>query len=260
MQVSGDPGVPGQVPQVLAHLGRAGRAVQPDAVDAERLQRGQRGADLAAEQHRAGGLHGDLDQDRQRLAGLVQGPPGADDRGLGLQQVLRGLHQHRVGAAGDQAADLLGVGVAQQGVAGVAQGGQLGARADRAEHEPGVLRRGPGVGRLPGDPGTGLGQLGDPVRDAVLAKVAEVGAEGVGLDAVDADREVRLVDAADDVRPGDVEDLVAALVALEVVQRGVCGLQHRAHRAVGDDDAFGQGGPQAIGPGTHPGSLGAVRP
>ena len=87
----------------------------------------------------------------------------------------------------------------------------------------------------------GLGQLVDAVLDAVLAEVAEVGAEGVGLDAVDADLEVGVVHRADDVGPGDVEDLVAALVALEVVEGGVGGLQHGAHGAVGDDDALGQG-------------------
>ena len=52
-----DARVLGQRAQVLAHLGGPGGAVQPDEVDAQRLQRGQRGADLAAEQHRAGGLH-----------------------------------------------------------------------------------------------------------------------------------------------------------------------------------------------------------
>ena len=43
-------------------------------------------------------------------------PLGADDRRLGLQQVLAGLHQDRVGAAVDQAGDLLLVGVAQRRV------------------------------------------------------------------------------------------------------------------------------------------------
>ena len=44
-----------------------------------------------------------------------------------------------------------------------------------------------------------------------------VGAEGVGLDGVAAGLEVGVVHGADDVGAGDVEDLVAALVALEVV-------------------------------------------
>jgi hypothetical protein len=92
--------------QVLAHLGRAGGAVQPDQVDAERLQRGQRRADLAAQQHRAGGLHGHVADDRHLAADLGHRPLRADHRRLGLQQVLAGLDDQRVGAAEDQAGAL----------------------------------------------------------------------------------------------------------------------------------------------------------
>ncbi|GLU48874.1 hypothetical protein Nans01_32250 [Nocardiopsis ansamitocini] len=42
---------------------------------------------------------------------------------------------------------------------------------------------------------------------------------------------------AHDLGPGDVEDLVAALVSLKVVQTEVVRLEHGAHRTVGDDDA-----------------------
>ena len=47
----------------------------------------------------------------------------------------------------------------------------------------------------------------------------------------------------DDVGAGDVEDLVAALEAGEVVedQVGCGGLQHGAHGAVGDDDPLVEG-------------------
>jgi hypothetical protein len=75
-------------------------------------------------------------------------------------------------------------------------------------------------------------QFVDPVLDAVLAEVGVVGAERVRLDAVDADLEVRVVHARHEFGAGDVEDLVAALVALEVVQGRVGRLQHRAHRPV----------------------------
>ena len=45
------------------------------------------------------------------------------------------------------------------------------------------------------------------------------------------------MDVRDDVRPRDVEDLVAALELLEVVlERRVAALQHGAHRPIGDDD------------------------
>jgi hypothetical protein len=85
--------VPGQEAQVLAHLGRAGRAVHADHVDAERLEGGQRGADLRAEQHRAGQLDGHLRDQRDRLPGGGHRAAGADHRRLDLQQVLGGLDE-----------------------------------------------------------------------------------------------------------------------------------------------------------------------
>ncbi|GAA2903495.1 hypothetical protein GCM10010517_69510 [Streptosporangium fragile] len=45
---------------------------------------------------------------------------------------------------------------------------------------------------------------------------------------------------ADDVGAGDVENLVAALVTLEVVEGDVVGLKHRPHGPVGDHDTLGQ--------------------
>ena len=54
-------------------------------------------------------------------------------------------------------------------------------------------------------------------RDAVLPERGEIGAEGVGLDRIDADVEVRVVDRPDDVWAGDVQDLVAALELIEVL-------------------------------------------
>ena len=247
------PGVLGEVAQVLAHLRGAGGAVEADRVDAEGLERRQGGSDLAADQHRARGLHGDLGEDRQVGPRRGDRALGADDGGLGLQQVLGGLDEDGVSTALDQAGDLLAVGVAERGERGVTERRQLGAGADRTQHEPGLLRRGPGVGRLAGDGGAGPGELTDAVLDAVLAEIAEVRPEGVGLDAVDADRQVGVVDGADDVGPGHVEDLVAALVALEVVEAGVGRLQHGPHGAVGDDDPLGQGAAQDIGAAAHPG-------
>jgi hypothetical protein len=42
------------------------------------------------------------------------------------------------------------------------------------------------------------------------------------------------VNGPDHIRPGEVQYLVAALEVVEVVQRQVVALQHRAHRTVGN--------------------------
>ena len=57
--------------------------------------------------------------------------------------------------------------------------------------------------------------------------------------------EVAVVDGPDDVRPGDVQYLVTALVPGEVIERGRAALQHGAHRAVGDHQALAERGSQA---------------
>ncbi len=234
-------GVAGEIAQVLAHLGRARRAVQADHVDAEGFQRGERGADLGAEQHGASGLEGHGDQQGYVDAGRLHGAAGAQDRRLGLQEVLGGLHDQGVGATGEQA---LGVGleaVAEGAVADVAEGGQLGAGADGAE-DPALaaVAGGEVVGGLAGDAGAGLGEFVDALGDVVLGHRGVVRAEGVRLDAVHADAEVLLVDRADDVGAGDVQDLVAAFEVLEVVERGVLRLEHGAHGSVGDHHAGGE--------------------
>ena len=133
------------------------------------------------------------------------------------------------------------IGVAQLGEPGVAERGQLGARPDRAQHPARPLRRGPPVRRFPGDPGARLGQLGDPAGYPVLAQVAEVRAERVGGDAVDPGLEVAVMHRADHVRPGDVEDLVTAFVAVEIADGGRARLQHGPHRAIRHDHPLGRG-------------------
>ncbi len=232
------PCVRGEVAQVLAHLAWPCRAVQADDVDAERLERGERGADLRAQQHRPRRLDRHLGDQHDVGPGGGDGPPGADDRGLGLQQVLAGLHDQGVGPAAQQAGRVLLVGVPKLGEGDMAERGQLGARAYRAENPSGPLATGPVVHGLAGDAGPGLRQLPDPVRDAVFAEVAQICPERVGGEAIHPGLEVAVVYRPDDVRPDDVQYLVAALMPGEVVERGGAALQHGAHRAVRDEQAL----------------------
>ena len=176
---------------------------------------------------------------RHLLAAAVHRPLGAEHRRLRLQQVLAGLDDDGVDAAVEHADDLLAVGVAQR--LGTARG-----RASAAwcpdPTEPSTNRGRPSAANSSASARAssraGAGELLDPVGDVVLGEVGQVRAERVRLDRVHADLEVGAVDRPDDVGPGDVQDLVAALEAGEVVQRRVLRLQHRAHRAVGDHHAL----------------------
>ncbi len=168
------------------------------------------------------------------------GPLRADHRRLGLQQVLTGLDHDGVDATLEHAGDLLLVGVAKRGESGVPEGGQFGAGPHGSEHETRTAVGAERVRLLPGQRRARQRQLEDPFGDVVLTEVGQIGPEGVRLDEVDAGLQIRPVDRADDVGPGDVEDFVASLEPREVVKARVVLLQHRAHRAVRDQHALRQ--------------------
>ncbi len=230
-----------QVAQVLGHLPRTRGAVEPDDVGSQRGERRERGADLGADQHAARGLHRHLDHERDLAALAGHGPAGADERRLGLQQVVDGLDEQDVDAALDQGGALELVAVAQLGEGGVAERRELGARADRSDHEAGPVGRRVAGGDLAGDAGGGQVQLVGPLGDLVLVQHDGEGAERVGLDGVDADGEERVVEVGDDVGAGGDEHLVAPLERrpAEVVGREVPQLQVRPGGAVEDHDTFG---------------------
>ena len=131
----------------VAHVLGAGRAVQPDHVDVERLERGQHGADVGAEQHLAAlGQQRHAALDRQRPVLELERLAGAEDRGLDLEDVLRGLDDDQVGAALDEPARLLGEDLDELGEGDLTErrvvaGGEEPGRADRAGDEPRVRRR-----------------------------------------------------------------------------------------------------------------------
>jgi hypothetical protein len=137
--------------------------------------------------------------------------PRGDHSRFALQEVLAGLHQHSVGSTGEQPSNLLDVGIPQLGETDVSQRRQFGPRPYRSEHEARVLRFGEFVCDLTGQRGTNLGKFSDPVGDAVLREIGQVGAEGVRLHRVGTRLEVAPMHRTDDVRAGGVEDFIAAL-------------------------------------------------
>ena len=115
-----------------------------------------------------------------------------------------------------------------------------GAGADRADHEAGPVGGGEVGGHLLGDAGRGLVDVEGLVGDAVLGEHEAEGAEGGGLDRVDADLEVLGVHLRDEVGPGEHEVLVAALEggAAEVVGAEVLVLDPGAEGAVEHEHAL----------------------
>ncbi len=226
-----------QVADRVAHVLGSGRAVQPDHVHVERGEGGEHRLDVGAEQHLAAvGQQRDRALERQRLAGRLERLAGAEDRGLDLQDVLRGLDDDQVRAAVDQALGLLSEDLDQLGEGDLAQGGVVGGgqvpgRADRAGHEP-LIAHG-----LACDLGGLLVDLQRVVGQAPLLELDPAGLEGVCLDHLGPRFDHRGVDALDHV--GAVQDKRLVALALEahvVLLRQVELLEGRAHAAVEDDD------------------------
>ncbi len=251
-----------QLFEVRPHLPGAERTVQADApwprVVDRQIKRFER---LARERPPApvGDRH--RDHERQRLAGRLADLVDRDERGLRVQRVEDRLDEQDVGAAVDEPADLLGVRVLQliegdrayRRVVDVRRDRQRPVgRPDRAGHEPGLLRRARRVlvGRGPGEPRGGDVDLVHERLQAVVALGDGVRVERVGLDDVGARLEVLAVNAADHVRPRQHEHVAVALevvrmpgelLAAEVRLLELVALDHRAHRAVQDQEALRQG-------------------
>ena len=134
---------------------------------------------------------------------------------------------------------LLLIVIAQFGVADLAEGGELGARADGTGDPSGLVRGGVARGHVSGQAGGGHVELVGAIGDPVLTEGDGEGAERVGLDDLAADLEIRGVELSDDIGSGDGEQFVAPL---EVVTAEILGgepalLDTGAHATVEDHDS-----------------------
>ena len=226
-----------QLAKVLAHLLWTRRAVEPDHVDAEWLESGERCCNFRTEQHRAGCLHRHFDKEGKANTCVHHRLFAGVDCSLRLQDILRRFDEKCVDPACEEAPSLLGEGVFQVAVGGVAERGEFGPRPHRPQDpaHPTVFGL-VSFGAFPRDASACCCELFDAVVDAVIGEVGPVRAEGIRLDAVHADRKVAVVNAANEVRPRDVQNLVAALESLVVLQGGAEVLELGAHCTIGDDD------------------------
>ena len=169
----------------------------------------------------------------------------AEDGGLDLEDVLRGLDDQEVGAAVDQALGLLGEDLDELAEADLAQrrvvrGGEVAGRADRAGDEAVLADRAARDLR---------GLAVDLVRvlaEAPLVELQAGGLERVRLHDLGADLDHGAVEVLDDVGAVEDERLVRAAGQLVVLlEREVELLERGAHAPVEDDDAV-TGGCQVV--------------
>ena len=256
----------GDLGQVRAHLLGAERAVEADgegAGVADRVPEG--GGGLAGEG--APRAVGDRARDHQRQAHALLGEDllGGEDRGLGVQGVEDRLDEEEVGAAVDEAADLLGVGGAEVVEADGAEAGVV----DVGRHRGGAVGGAEGAGDEAAAAVLGLGAVGGAADEARALAVELVdhrahavvglgdggGGEGVGLEDVRTGHGVGEVDRLDRLGLGEDEEVVVALlvmvadpeaVAAEVVLVEAEALDLGAHGAVEHEDPLAGGGGQGL--------------
>src|SRR5690606_14263689 len=157
---------------------------------------------------------------------------------------------------------------AETGVGDVrADGSGAAGRADHADREPRAVRRAP-FGVVAGGAGQPRALAVELARQRLQAVVRlrdRGGVEGVGLHQVRAGFQVGLVDAADQLRPGEAEQVVVAPEVVAVAGEALAAvaglvqalaLDHGAHGAVEHQDAprkrfeQGAGAPRVL-PGKH---------
>ena len=247
----------GQLLDVRTHLLRAERAVQTDAEQRkvrDGIEEGLRG--LPGQ--RAAAQIGDRARHHDRQADFLFGKIFRDgeERRLAIERVENCFNQEEINPAFDQFVDLLSVRrrhlleghLAGAGIVHIARDGQgLAHRPDCAGDKNPAVRA--GVRRLAGQPRRGQIQIGNQRLHPVVGLRNGRAIEGVRFDQVRARRDVLLVDAADDVRLGQDEQVVVAFdvarpifATLPTVSRLVqlVPLDHRAHRPVEINDALGQ--------------------
>ena len=149
------------------------------------------------------------------------------DRETHLHQIGERLHDERVHSALDEPFRLL----AERGARLVRLDGSkrrevFPERTDRAEDEHVAAHA---LADVPCEPGAAPVDLANASRQAVHSELEAVGAEGVGLDAVGARRDVLGMDALHELRVIDAQDVEAC------VQGHATRIEHRAHGAIAEE-------------------------
>ena len=257
----------GDFGEMLAHRLGAERAIEADRNRPRMPDRmPERGRRLPGE--RAPGTVGDGagNHDRQTHAALVKNVFAGEDRGLGVQRVKNGLDQNEIGAAVDEADDLLRIGVAEfveghRAVAGIVDvrrhRGRAVGRSERAGDEAG-----PAVdpfrlqGGAAGEPRAVAIELVDAVLHAVVGLRDTGRGKGVGFEYVGAGQRIFVVNVLDRLRLGEGQKVVVALL-MAVAARKPFAAEFRllkakpldlgAHGAVDDEDALRRFGEQQGG-------------
>ncbi len=253
-----------QVPDGLAHVLRAGGTVEPDHIHSQRFERGERTGDVRSEQHAPAGVQRHLHLKGDAAPEKIERSLDPGDRRLYLENVLRGLDQKHIDAAGDEGERLL-VKILRQLVEGDRRKRRIAARRQHARRthrscdEARLLRRRVSLACLTRDSGGVEVDRLDLVAQPPFGESPRCTLEGACFHNVAPDREKALVDFTNHIRPRQHEVVVASLQgrAAKVLGRERVSLNARAHCPVVDEHSprerveVRRGGGRAIWRGRH---------
>ena len=114
---------------------------------------------------------------------------------------------------------------------------KLRARAHRAKNPARFFIGVEIIGNLASNDCARKGKLFDAILNAILSEVGEVGTKRIGFNGFCAALQILSVNSGNNVWSGDIQDLIASLVALKFIKGWVRLLNHGSHGTVGDDDA-----------------------
>ena len=259
-------GQQGEFLDMRAHLGSAERAVHPHDERLGVLDRGPERLDRLPRQRPAGQVDdGDGDPQRQ----VRHHVPGRRDSRLGVQGVEDRLDEQQVHAALSQRRHLLGIrgvdvvegnGPERRVVDPRRQGQGDVQRPDRARHQPAGRLAADLVDGLAGEPRASEVHVPDRSLQAVVCLADARRRECVGGGDIGAGGEVLPVDIQDDVGPGEVQNVRIAGHVVRVLAEDLAAivpgcqpsaLQHRAPRAIEDQDPLVKQAPDGFGVGHH---------
>ncbi len=248
---------------VLAQFLGAECAVQAEGERLDVVQRIPEGLGGLPGQRTAGSI-GDGAGDHHRPAppSIVEEGFDGEQRGLGVECVEDGFDQQDISAALDQTADRFGVvgyqfvesDVAVAGVVDVRRyrSGAAG-RAEDAGDETRLVRIGSGefVAQFAGELGAFEIQFVDNLGQVVIGLRNGGRVEGAGFENVGVGFKIGAVDATDDLRSGQHQQVVVAFEVVRMILEPLAAiirllqvvtLDHRAHRTVEDEQALGEEG------------------
>ncbi len=254
----------GKFLDVLAQFLGAERAVQAKRQWLDMVQRIPESLGGLAGQRAAGGIgNRPGNHHRPAPAGVVKELLDGEQRGLGVQCVEHGFDEQDVGAAFNQSLDRFQVIVDQRFKGNVAEAGVIDVGRDRGgaagwprhagnEARLGRIGRGEFVAQQAGEASAFEIQLMNQRFQLVVGLRHGGRVEGAGFENIGPGFKVGAVDAADDRRLGQHQQVVVALQVMRMLGQAraaivgflqAVALDHGAHRAVENEQAlFEQGG------------------